>query len=152
MKSECGRKPTDLLLNCCNSVSLIDKGVLKMSFVKGTDLNLSGAEQIRIALRAIHRKGGVAFMSDIYEEMERQIYPHKLSKQGKASLRFFVNKVAVIDGLIHKHDPDNKGWRMTKKSQKMFQKIEQLPKYGPLEIKCEITIKVINNNIHPQNE
>lgn len=86
-----------------------------MKYVKGTDVGLSGKKQIQIALIAIHNKGGKAEMKDIYDEVENHIYPNKLSEQGKASLRFFVNKIAVNNGLIYKHDPSNKGWVATKK-------------------------------------
>src|SRR5258708_7643984 len=36
-----------------------------------------------------------------------------LSTQGKASLRFFVNRVAVEAGYIYPYEKDNPGWRIT---------------------------------------
>lgn len=83
--------------------------------IKGTDAGLSGDEQVRIALTAIAEKGGVAQMSDIYAALEAALNPngYTLSEQGRASLRFFVNKVAVEAGYLHPHDKDSPGWRLT---------------------------------------
>lgn len=36
-----------------------------------------------------------------------------LSEQGKVSLRFYVNKVAVGAGYVYPHDPQAPGWRIT---------------------------------------
>lgn len=83
--------------------------------VKGTDAGLSADDQVRIALGAIAERGGVAQMSDIYNAVEAVLNPNgfTLSEQGKASLRFFVNKVAVEAGYLHPHDKESPGWRLT---------------------------------------
>jgi hypothetical protein len=83
--------------------------------ITGADGGLSGDDQVRIALRAIAKHGGVAQMHDIYEAMEAVLNPKgfTLSDQGKASLRFFVNKVAVDAGYLHPHDRESPGWRLT---------------------------------------
>ena len=54
--------------------------------IKGTDAGLTGDEQVRIALRAIAERGGVAQMSDIYAEFEAILNPqgYTLSEQGRA--------------------------------------------------------------------
>jgi hypothetical protein len=54
-------------------------------------------------------------MSDIYNAVEAVLKPNglTLSEQGKASLRFFVNKVAVEAGYLHPHDKESPGWRLT---------------------------------------
>jgi hypothetical protein len=86
-------------------------------YVTGSEAGLSGADQIRIALKTIVQNGGMAQTSKITKAMEdtlRESDPNlRLSDQGKASLRFFVNKVAVNSGYIHKYDPKKPGWYIT---------------------------------------
>lgn len=81
--------------------------------IKGTDIGLSGDDQIKIALKRIISLGGKAEMKDIYEAVEEKLDGCKLSDQGKASLRFFVNKVAVQAELVYPHDKNEPGWRIT---------------------------------------
>jgi len=83
--------------------------------IKGTDVGLTGDEQVRLALGAIAERGGVAQMNDIYAALEAALNPkgYTLSDQGKASLRFFVNKVAVEAGYLYPYDKDSPGWRLT---------------------------------------
>ncbi|MGQ9613160.1 hypothetical protein [Chloroflexus sp.] len=82
-------------------------------FCTGAEAGLSGEEQIRIALRAIDANGGVAQMSDLYKAVEQHMNGAKLSEQGKSSLRFFINTVAVKAGYVYPHDPNLPGWRIT---------------------------------------
>lgn len=81
----------------------------------GYEAGLSGDDQVGIALEAIVGRGGVAQTRDIYEAVEAVINPKgfTLSEQGKSSLRFFVNKVAVDAGYVHPHDREAPGWRIT---------------------------------------
>lgn len=79
----------------------------------GHEAGLSGDEQIRIALQEIISNGGVATIDQIYQAVGRKISPIRLSVQGRASLRFFVNKVAVQAGYIYPYDKSNPGWRIT---------------------------------------
>lgn len=81
--------------------------------VTGAAAGLSGSEQIRIALAEIVAQGGTATMRQIAEAVERRLGDKKLSAQGLASLRFFVNRVAVQKGYIQPYDPGNPGWRIT---------------------------------------
>lgn len=81
--------------------------------VTGYEAGLTGDEQIRIALQAIERLGGVATMQQLYEALEQRIAPKRLSAQGRASLRFFVNKVAVEAGYVERFDKARPGWRAT---------------------------------------
>lgn len=89
--------------------------------VTGSEAGLSGAEQIRIALEAIIHHGGKAKISQIIQAVEVALlardHSYRLSDQGKASLRFFVNKVAVEAGYIYEHDPRSPGWRIMPKGQ-----------------------------------
>lgn len=83
--------------------------------VTGSEAGYSGAEQIQIALDEIIRRDGVAQTPDLYAAMEAVLNPQgfTLSKQGQASLRFFVNKVAVEAGHIVPYDDQDPGWRIT---------------------------------------
>ncbi len=82
--------------------------------VTGTEAGLSGDDQIKIILNYIHANNGVAQMNELYSVLEEKLDGKKLSDQGRASLRFFVNKVAVRAGFIHPYDKTNPGWRITK--------------------------------------
>lgn len=79
----------------------------------GNDVGLNGEAQIKIALKAIDDYGGRAEMKILYEALENEMGGKKLSKQGKASFRFFVNKVAVKAGFIYSYDKENPGWMIT---------------------------------------
>jgi hypothetical protein len=86
-----------------------------MKYLTGTHANLTGDDQIKIALRKIIAQNGVAEIKDIYPAIEKQMGGNRLSKQGKASLRFFINKVAVDAGLVLPYDKNNPGWHITVK-------------------------------------
>ncbi|NJL06546.1 MAG: AAA domain-containing protein, partial [Chloroflexaceae bacterium] len=80
--------------------------------VTGTAAGLSGEDQIRIALQEIEQHDGTATIQQIYNAISRHI-GKPLSEQGRASLRFFINKVAVERGYVYPHDPEHPGWRIT---------------------------------------
>jgi hypothetical protein len=82
------------------------------SGVTGAEAGLSGDDQIVIALREIEQRGGTATMQQIYNAISKHI-GQPLSEQGRASLRFFVNKVAVERGYVYPYDPEDPGWRIT---------------------------------------
>ena len=79
----------------------------------GTEAGLSGEDQIAIAVKYILAAGGKAQMKELYPAVEKNMNGAKLSSQGKASFRFFVNKVAVQAGLIYPHDKSDPGWKLT---------------------------------------
>ncbi|MBC7875948.1 MAG: restriction endonuclease [Anaerolineales bacterium] len=81
--------------------------------VTGSEAGLSGDAQIRIALQKIDSNGGVAQMPEIYSAVESRLNGKRLSEQGKASLRRFVNYDAVQAGYLYPHDRNNPGWRIT---------------------------------------
>lgn len=93
----------------------------------GYDAGLSGDEQIRITLRSIVDQGGMATIKNIYEAVndEMRTKDFKLSDQGKASLRFFVNKVAVQAGYIYPYDKNNPGWRATPEGKQFIDTSDQ---------------------------
>jgi hypothetical protein len=85
--------------------------------VTAYEAGISGDEQVRIALETILAKGGIAQTSDIYKVVESRLLKQglRLSKQGKASLRFYVNRVAVRAGYVLPYEKGNPGWRITPK-------------------------------------
>jgi hypothetical protein len=91
--------------------------------VTGSDAGYSGEDQIAICLHKIAELGGVAQMQELYSAMEAVLNPQgmTLSKQGKSSLRFFVNRVAVQKGYIYRHDKQNPGWRITPQGRRVVE-------------------------------
>ncbi len=81
----------------------------------GSDFGLSGDDQVALVVRRIAEQGGSAEMPDLYDTVEAQLGGNKLSEQGRSSLRFFVNKVAVEKGYLEPHDSANPGWHLTEK-------------------------------------
>src|SRR5262245_5682148 len=79
----------------------------------GAEAGLSRETQIRIALQAIKESGGTAPMSQLYKAVEQHMNGAKLSNQGRASLRKYINKEATSAGLVFAHDPNQPGWRIT---------------------------------------
>jgi restriction endonuclease Mrr len=94
--------------------------------VTGFDAGLSGDAQIRIALRAILANGGIAQMPEIYAAVEQHMNGVRLSEQGKASLRNFINRAAVQAGYVYPRDPNIAGWRITPEG-KEFLESEAVP-------------------------
>jgi hypothetical protein len=80
--------------------------------VTGAEAGLSGDDQIRIALEEIEQQGGSATIQQMYHAVSRQI-GQPLSEQGRASLRYFVNRLAVERGYVYSYDSENPGWRIT---------------------------------------
>ena len=81
----------------------------------GSDYGLSGDDQVALVVRHIAEQGGRAQMPALYEAVEAQLRGNELSEQGRSSLRFFVNKVAVEKGYLEPYDPANPGWLLTEK-------------------------------------
>lgn len=83
--------------------------------VKGTRAGLSGDQQIRVMLRRLVQLGGQAQMSDLYLAVNEELAPkgYCLSKGGMASLRFFINRVAVQAGYVFPYDKQSPGWKIT---------------------------------------
>jgi hypothetical protein len=95
----------------------------------GFEAGLSGDEQIRVALRRIIERGGEAQMADLYDALEEQVRPlgFALSDQGRASLRFFVNRVAVEAGYVYPHDKNHPGWRISPEGREFAGSTPQAP-------------------------
>jgi len=112
-------------------------------------IGLSGDEQIRIALQTLVDQGGEASMQDIYQAVEAKMNGYVLSAQGKASLRYFINNIAVKKGYIYPHDPQNPGWRITPKGRRYIAppKIEQLSRFRVERFKCFADQTVAFNNL-----
>jgi hypothetical protein len=93
--------------------------------VTAAEAGISGDEQVQIALQTIAVNGGVAQMQQIYAALENKLKEngYKLSEQGKASLRFYVNKVAVKAGYVYPHDKNSHGWRITPKGRDFLKQV-----------------------------
>ena len=89
----------------------------KKNLVTAYEAGLNGDEQVRIALETIAANGSVTQTADIYNAVEARLQKKglSLSEQGKASLRFYVNRVAVKAGYVFPYEKDNPGWRITPK-------------------------------------
>jgi hypothetical protein len=83
--------------------------------VTGTEAGLTRDEHIRIALREMVKRRGRAAMGDLYSAVEAVLNAKgfTLSEQGKTTLRFFINTVAVEAGYVYPHDKTDPGWRIT---------------------------------------
>jgi hypothetical protein len=57
--------------------------------------------------------GGSADIQQIYDAVENAISPARLSDQGRASLRYFVNRCAVQAGYVRPYDRSDPGWHIT---------------------------------------
>ena len=110
----------------------------------GAEAGLSGDDQIRIALRAIAANGGTAHMPDIYEAVEQNMNGAKLSAQGKASLRFFINKIAVKAGYVYPADPSTPGWRITPEGREAIQLTQAIEE--AVNVDTDETFQVSSNS------
>jgi hypothetical protein len=81
--------------------------------VTGAEAGLSGEAQIKVALEAIAARGGTATTLELYDALESRLNGRHLSLQGKSSLRFYVNKVAVKAGYLRPFDRESPGWHIT---------------------------------------
>jgi hypothetical protein len=109
-------------------------------FQTGFEAGLTGEEQIKIALQTIVANNGKADMQQIYKAVESQMAGAYLSEQGKASLRFFINKVAVKAGYVYSHNKKDPGWRITPEGK------EYLESFSVVEEKEEV-VDVDTGNI-----
>ena len=85
----------------------------------GAEFGLSGDDQVGLVVRHIAERGGHAEMSELYGAIEANLGGNTLSEQGRSSLRFFVNEVAVEKGYLQPHDPANPGWHLTEKGREL---------------------------------
>lgn len=77
------------------------------------EVGINGEEQLKIALCKIVEQGGKADINSIYDAVESQMRGFYLSDQGKASLRYIINHVAVEKGYVHPYDKRSPGWSIT---------------------------------------
>lgn len=84
------------------------------SAMTGAEAGLSGERQILIALQKMVENNGSASISEIYEAVEKEMSGNHLDDQGKASLRRFINTVAVRAGFVYPSNPETRGkWYVT---------------------------------------
>lgn len=87
-----------------------------MKEVTTNELGLHKDEVVFLALLKMHKQGGAAMMSQIIREINIQIKKSgKLSQQGEASLRQYINDYAVKKGFIYKYTKTKPGWFITPK-------------------------------------
>lgn len=79
----------------------------------GAAAGVTGEQQIQISLKEMAKQGGSASIGDLYHAVEAHMHGAQLSEQGKASLRYFINKVAVKAGYVYPAEPNQQGWRIT---------------------------------------
>jgi hypothetical protein len=101
----------------------------KLALVTAAEAGINGDEQVKIALQTIANNGGMAQMQQIYAAVNENLKGngYQLSKQGEASLRFYVNRVAVKAGYIYPHDKKNPGWRITPQGREFLDEISPEP-------------------------
>ena len=81
----------------------------------GSEFGLSGDDQIVLVVRHLAEHGGRGQIAEVYDAVESNLAGNMLSEQGRSSLRFFVNEVAVKKGYLQPHDPADPGWHLTEK-------------------------------------
>jgi hypothetical protein len=74
----------------------------------------------RACLRAMVAAGGSSTNSDLYAAVERTMQGNVLPEDGKATVRSYVNRVAVRAGLVMPYDPEQAGWRITPVTRSKF--------------------------------
>lgn len=92
----------------------------KSEALTGAAAGFNGAAQVRIAVKCILDCGGTATTQQLYDALEAQMKGRRLSEQGKASLRFYVNKIAVRLGLVYAHVRSKPGWHITPKGRRFL--------------------------------
>jgi|GEM_PF-1945458 len=129
-----------------------------MDEVTGTNAGISGFEQIEIALKAILAAGGMLQIADIYTVINNELNKKNLtlSFQGRSSLRFFINRVAVKKGLILPYNKEKPGWYITEKGRALVKgnKIEfgsTLPTEESLEQLTEGNVQQVLVNKYERN-
>lgn len=89
-------------------------GSSEMKLVTGAEVGINGDAQVRLALETIAGQGGIATTPQLYDALTARLpVGTALSEQGKSSLRFYVNKVAVEAGYVYPFDKASPGWRIT---------------------------------------
>ncbi|HLW06013.1 MAG TPA: hypothetical protein VKY45_00500 [Marinilabiliaceae bacterium] len=88
----------------------------------GADAGLSGIHQIMLGLKVIIKNNGIAEMSQIYSPVNQIVIKRTgdtLDEQGKASLRFFINRKAVEKGYVIKAQ-EKPGWQITQAGKEVY--------------------------------
>jgi hypothetical protein len=100
-----------------------------LTLATAAEADINGDEQVKIALQTIASHVGIAQMQQIYAAVNEKLREngYQLSKQGEASLRFYVNRVAVKAGYIYSHDKKNPGWRITPQGREFLDEISPEP-------------------------
>jgi len=83
-------------------------------------------------------------MNALYEPLERAVAAKgfTLSEQGKTTLRYFINKVAVLAGYVDAHDPARPGWHITPAGRAFAEEDEQQERAIDVGTGAETTVPV----------
>lgn len=82
--------------------------------VTGAQAGLDRQAQILVALAVMEAGGGTASISQIIQGVDARLGPGlSFSYQGEQTLREYVNRAAVNQGLVHPYDRSKPGWRIT---------------------------------------
>jgi hypothetical protein len=77
------------------------------------EAELDRNEVVRICLRYIVAAGGSATTAELYAAVETNMGGARLSSNGRACVREYVNRYAVRAGLVLPHSLDRPGWHIT---------------------------------------
>lgn len=93
------------------------------SEMTGAQAGLTSHEQIRLVLEALVAGGGSATMADFYQAVSAAMTPHRLSPNGRAGLRCYVNRTCVKQGLVEADTVARRTaqWRITEAGRDLVQ-------------------------------
>jgi hypothetical protein len=81
--------------------------------MSAAEAELDRNEVVGICLRYMVAAGGSATTAELYAAVEANMGSAKLSPNGRACVREYVNRYAVRTGLVLPHSPDRPGWHIT---------------------------------------
>lgn len=81
--------------------------------MSAADAELDRDEVVRLCLRCMVAAGGSATTVELYAAVEAHMGGARLSPNGRACVREYVNRYAVRTGLVLPHSADRPGWHIT---------------------------------------
>lgn len=122
------------------------------NIASAAEVGIGRTEQLRIVLQTMTERDGIAEIQDIYEAIENRMIEKgfRLSDQGKATLRSYINRDAVEAGYVFK---ENIGWKITDKGRIFLNEVieddqdtEEIDTYGdgsiyPYDMPKEVDIR-----------
>jgi hypothetical protein len=99
--------------------------------MSAAEADLDRNEVVRICLRYIVAAGGSATTAELYAAVETNMGGAKLSSNGRACVREYVNRYAVRTGLVLPHSPDRPGWHISDEGRELVAVEESVPGPAP---------------------